>query len=69
MLTACEQDQDRYVLILLASCQLVSFIIRIYNDARSPERQILAGDITMITIQAHHILHKPVFLKYLKCGL
>jgi len=69
LLKACEQDQDGYALILLTSCQLVGFIIRIYHDARSPERQILAGDITLITVQAHHILRKPVSLKYLKRGL
>ena len=28
-----------------------------------------AGDVTLITIQAYHILHKAVSLRYLKCGL
>ena len=50
------------------SVHLVGFIIRIYHNARSPERQILAGDDTLITVQAYHIVHKAVSLKYLKCG-
>ena len=36
LLTACKQDQDGTSSVL----HLVGFIIRIYHDARSPERQI-----------------------------
>ena len=40
LLTACEQDQDGIGLVLLlVSVHLVGFIIIIYHDARSPERQ------------------------------
>ena len=59
--TACEQDQDGTVLLLLASnclefysknkfaksVHLVGFIIRIYNDARSRERQIYVDCILL----------------------
>ena len=52
LLTACEQDQGGTGLVLLLVVEfysknkfeklvhLVFFIIRIYHDARSPERQI-----------------------------
>jgi hypothetical protein len=51
LLTACEQDQDKYVLIHQKRVEfnsknkfeklvhVVGFVIRIYHDAQSPERQ------------------------------
>jgi len=37
---------------------LVGFVIRIYHDARSPERQILQGDVTRAELRgAVSVLH------------